>query len=81
VNKLIELFYIVAAAIGLWGMRRKRNAEAWGILAVVGYFWFMSVLVLPILRYMVPATAVMLLAVAVMVESLGERWARRLLRS
>jgi 4-amino-4-deoxy-L-arabinose transferase-like glycosyltransferase len=69
INKLIELVYIITACAGLWwmGRRLRMSAVAWGIAAVVCYFWFMAVLVNPILRYMVPATALMMLAVAVTV--------------
>jgi len=47
----MSLFYIVVTAIGLWWTWRspQMSAAAWGILAIVLYFWFMSVLVLPIL--------------------------------
>jgi 4-amino-4-deoxy-L-arabinose transferase-like glycosyltransferase len=71
INGLISIAYILAASFGLWRMRRdSKTAEASGILALVGYFWLMATLVLPILRYMVPATAVLILAVAVMVKGL-----------
>ena len=74
VNKLVSLLYIVAACVGLWWMRRRSSsAEALGIVAMVLYFWFMSVLVLPILRYMVPATAVTMLAVGVAILTVAER--------
>lgn len=69
VNKLIEIVYIIPACVGLWwmGRRLKMSAVAWGIAAVVLYFWFMAVLANPILRYMVPSTALMMPAIAVTV--------------
>jgi 4-amino-4-deoxy-L-arabinose transferase-like glycosyltransferase len=74
INKLVELIYIVVAGIGLWWMRGRMRAEALGILAVVGYFWFMAALVNPILRYMVPSTALLMFPVAVMLTRLAGRW-------
>jgi 4-amino-4-deoxy-L-arabinose transferase-like glycosyltransferase len=75
INQLISLVYLIVTAIGLWWMSRaSRTAEAWGIVAIVCYFWFMSVLVLPILRYMIPGFALMMLAVAVAVKGLADRW-------
>ncbi len=74
INKLLEGVYILASLAGLWLMRRKLKAETWMIVAMVLYFWAMSVLVLPILRYMVPATALMLFAVAFLLQTMAERW-------
>ena len=74
INKLVEGAYILATLAGLWLMRRKLPVEAWTIVAMVLYYWAMSVLVLPILRYMVPATALMLLAVAFLLRAMAERW-------
>ncbi len=72
-NLVIQLIYLFFCGVGLWWMRRSRHAEALGILTVLACFWFMTILVLPLLRYMVPPTAVMLLAMAFAVQKLAKR--------
>jgi 4-amino-4-deoxy-L-arabinose transferase-like glycosyltransferase len=68
INKMISLVYVATACVGLWWMWKTHAAVARGIIALVLYFWGMSVLVLPILRYMVPATALLILPVAFLVQ-------------
>ena len=70
VNAVVSLLYIGAGGAGLWWMRRRYPAVVWAILAVVLYFWAMSVVVMPILRYMVPATAFLIVAAAYVAREL-----------
>ena len=72
-NMVIQFIYLVICGVGLWWMRRSKSAEAMGILTVLACFWFMTILVVPLLRYMVPPTAVMLLAMAFAVQKLAKR--------
>ncbi|MEM6793891.1 MAG: glycosyltransferase family 39 protein [Acidobacteriota bacterium] len=50
------------ALVGLW--RDRRRPESWLIAAFVLYSWAMTVLVLSILRYMVPAMALLMIPLA-----------------
>lgn len=54
-----------------WRLPRQKRAYqllALSIWSVVLYFWFMSLLVLPILRYMVPAVGLLFILWPLMVS-------------
>lgn len=72
-NMVIQTAYLVICWIGLWWMRRTKSAEVLGILTILGCFWFMTILVVPLLRYMVPPTSVMLLGMAFAVQKLAAK--------
>jgi hypothetical protein len=60
----LQLAYLALAALGgavAWRMGGASRALALGVAAVVVYFWAMTVLVLSIVRYMVPAMALLFL--------------------
>ena len=64
---LYQLPYLLLAVLGLWSLCRaegRHRAAGLFILLVVLYFWAMTTLVLSILRYMVPAMALLMLAIA-----------------
>lgn len=80
-NIVISCFYLSLALYGMARMWRTSAAPvAWGLLAIILYLWFMSVLVLPILRYMIPGFALMMPAVAVTVKAVLDRWLPGLVR-
>lgn len=63
----IQLVYMLLIAIGvsrLWRRGGSHRRLAIGALLVVGYFWGMTVLALSILRYMVPAIALLFVLLA-----------------
>lgn len=58
----LQLFYLVCGGLGLilaLRMSRPSRELALGALAVILYFWLITILVLPILRYMIPAMGLM----------------------
>ncbi|MEM1182420.1 MAG: phospholipid carrier-dependent glycosyltransferase [Acidobacteriota bacterium] len=60
----IQVPALILAALGLWRLGRRHPALVLAIFAVVGYFWGMTFLVLSILRYMVPAMALLMIPIA-----------------
>lgn len=64
---LYQVPYLLLALVGLWslwtGGERERLAMIFIALSVL-YFWAMTTLVLSILRYMVPAMALLMVAIA-----------------
>ena len=76
-NKLLLVVYMPVVALGLFYYSQDRRAELIFpklIVLLVCYFWFMSVLVLSIARYMLPAIGLLLSFAAYPLE----RHARRL---
>ncbi|MEO1367375.1 MAG: hypothetical protein AAFX50_09375 [Acidobacteriota bacterium] len=72
---LIQGPALLLAVAGLWRLGRRRPEVAFGLAAVVGYFWSMTFLVLSILRYMVPAMALLMIPVAWLVLEAAQRLA------
>lgn len=59
----VQLFYLVGGALGLaQAWRRSTGTRELGLifLVLILYFWAMTVLVLPILRYMIPAMGLLI---------------------
>jgi 4-amino-4-deoxy-L-arabinose transferase-like glycosyltransferase len=68
----IQVPYLLLIVIGLWACwtrfpERRRDYIPLMVLTT-GYLWAMSILVLPILRYMVPAISLLLVFAAVFLE-------------
>lgn len=69
---LIQAAYLLLAIPGIWLARRRFPAKYFlslSLLAIVIYFWAMTVIVLSILRYMVPAMGILLMFGAVSLDS------------
>ena len=63
----LQAVYLLAAVIGLVALYRagpEYRAAFWLVLSITAYFWAMTVLVLSILRYMVPAMGLLVAAAA-----------------
>jgi hypothetical protein len=70
---LLQAFYLPLGLIGLfWAKKRcKEQALPIGIfISVVAYFWGMAFLVLPIMRYMVPALGYVIVFAAIGLDAL-----------
>ncbi|MEO1086888.1 MAG: hypothetical protein AAFY88_21855, partial [Acidobacteriota bacterium] len=72
---LIQVPALLLAVIGLWRLGRRRPGVAFGLVAVAGYFWAMTFVVLSILRYMVPAMALLMIPIAWLVLETAHRLA------
>jgi hypothetical protein len=72
---LIQAAFLTLACAGLWKLRTRAPAEVFGITMFTLYFWAMSALVLPLLRYMVPVTVVLTVGVGAIFVFL-EDWVR-----
>ncbi|MEL7061706.1 MAG: glycosyltransferase family 39 protein [Acidobacteriota bacterium] len=71
----VQAIYLALASFGmvlLWRAGGERRRLALAILFVVGYFWGMTILVLSILRYMLPAMALLMVPVAVAVGRMAQ---------
>jgi hypothetical protein len=71
------LVFMVAGAVLLW--QGAGSGRRWLVVSglLVLYYWAMTVLVLSIVRYMLPAVGLMFVWQAVLVERGWERWRRR----
>lgn len=69
---LIQAAYLLLAIPGIWLARRRfpeKHFLSLSLLVIVIYFWAMTVMVLSILRYMVPAMGILLMFGAVSLDS------------
>ncbi len=74
---LIQAFYLLLAIPGIWLAHRRFPEKLFlilSLLAIVIYFWAMTVVVLSILRYMVPAIGILLMFGAVSLDSAFMVW-------
>ena len=74
---LIQAFYLLLAIPGIWLAQRRFPEKRFlllSLLMVVIYFWAMTVMVLSILRYMVPAMGILLMFGAVSLDSAFTAW-------
>ena len=74
---LIQAFYLLLAIPGIWLAHRRFPEKRFlilSLLAIVIYFWAMTVMVLSILRYMVPAMGILLMFGAVSLDSAFTVW-------
>jgi len=68
---LLQLFYLIPAALGFLYTIRKYKEKAYWLflpLTIIGFFWFMNFAVLPLARYMVPAMGFVMIFTALFVE-------------
>ena len=70
---LIQAFYLMFGTLGIWQAfthNKKHVLILSFLIAVVCYFWAMTIAVLSILRYMIPAMGIIILFGAVFFETL-----------
>ena len=73
---LLQLIYMPLGVAGLVLARRNHKEQAFEIrvfVSIIGDFWFMAFLVLPIFRYMVPPSALVMVFAAVAVDRITTR--------
>lgn len=80
----IQMIYLAAAAGGLMLLGRRESAAQRGlavfIVVTVIYFWVMAILVLPLLRYLIPAMSLLMLPIAALAWSIATRHFRWVMR-
>ena len=62
---LVQGLFTLMALFGIWSLRKRDPATATGLVVFTLYFWAMASLVLPLLRYMVPVTVVLMVPIGV----------------
>jgi 4-amino-4-deoxy-L-arabinose transferase-like glycosyltransferase len=80
----IQVLYLIIGIIGIiFGIRicRDRLQYIIFLLAIVFYFWGMTVLVLSILRYMIPAMGFIIIFSAIPIDTIITRWNQSLGRT
>ena len=65
--------FTLVALVGIWILRKQDAATAAGLVVFTLYFWGMAALVLPLLRYMVPVTVVLMVPIGVAVLAAARR--------
>ena len=77
INKVLLIVYGPVVGLGLFSYWRDRKGELAlpkTIVLLVCYFWFMTILVLSIARYMVPAVGLLLIFAAYPIERSARRF-------
>jgi len=68
---LLQLLYLIPAAFGFLYAQRVYKRRAYLLflpLGIIGFFWFMDVTAIPLMRYMVPAMGFVMIFVALFAE-------------
>lgn len=77
ITLMTQLGYLCLAMLGMYGMWRSpfpRRAFGLLLLVMVAYFWFITFLVLPILRYMIPAMAILMIMIPGILDVFPLKW-------
>ncbi len=73
----VQVVYLVLAVAGLVLLFRSQDTVERGFaaftVATIVYFWGMAILVLPLLRYMIPAMSLLMVAIAVLCRRVATR--------
>jgi 4-amino-4-deoxy-L-arabinose transferase-like glycosyltransferase len=74
---LVQSFYILSAVLGLIFAVKKHKDKITGVFLILGiiiYFWAMSSLTIPILRYLIPAMPLVIVLSAIFLDFLLDKF-------